>query len=226
MGSTREVVTVDGVCASGKSALAKLLAHRLGFAHLNSGLLYRAAGFLVSQVGDVSLDDAAVSALLKQHSIELRYDTVLGSHVLIDGLYRDSELGTQEISRLASLVAKLPSVRAHFVDIQRSAFAPMGVVAEGRDMGTVIFPGASTKFFVDADIGVRAERRRKQLAEKGEVASLESIAEGLALRDKEDANREISPMRAAAEAVVVDNSRAPIDEVVELMHRTVLSRRK
>jgi len=224
MGANREVITVDGVCASGKSALAKLLAERLGFAHLNSGLLYRAAGLLVSQIDGV-IDNTHVGKLVRDHTIELRYDGARGSHILIDGIQRDSELTTQEISRLASQVAKLPSVRSHFVDIQRNAFAPLGVVAEGRDMGTVIFPDAQTKFFVNADIIVRASRRCKQLADKGEIVPLEEIQDGLAVRDREDATRDVSPMRAAEGAVLIDNSHGSLDEVVERMYQAVRAKR-
>lgn len=218
---SRKVITVDGVGASGKSALARLLAERLGYAHLNSGLLYRAAGYLVSQSG-VSADDGdGVRALLSKHAIELRYDRTTGNQVFIDGVVRDNELQTQEISRLASQVAKLASVRELFVDIQRRAFEPAGVVAEGRDMGTVIFPEADPKFFVNADIKVRAERRRLQLLAKGEDVDATTIERELARRDHEDANRALSPMKPAEGAVLIDNSRGSLDEIVERMYRVV-----
>lgn len=219
----RRIITVDGVGASGKSALARLLAERLGFAHLNSGLLYRAAGFLVSQAGISPDDNTAVGELLKGHSIELKYDRTTGNQVYIDGVLRDGEIQSQEISKLASFVAKLPSVRDHFVDAQRTAFAPAGVVAEGRDMGTVIFPQASPKFFINADLRVRAERRRAQLLAKGEVAELETIERDLARRDHEDANRALAPMKPAEGAVVIDNSTGTLEEIVEEMHRHVMA---
>jgi cytidylate kinase len=156
MTSERRIITVDGVGASGKSALARLLAERLGFAHLNSGLLYRAAGYLVAQAGIPVDDNVGVGELLRRHSIELRYDRTTGNQVFIDGVLRDGEIQSQEVSKIASHVAKLPAVREHFVCVQRGAFAPAGVVAEGRDMGTVIFPDASLKFFINADLRVRA----------------------------------------------------------------------
>lgn len=217
----RTIITVDGVGASGKSALARLLAERLGFAHLNSGLLYRAAGYLVAR-SNIKEDDAkAVGELLKQHTIELRYDRATGNQVVIDGVPRDGELQSQEISRLASQVAKLATVREHFVPVQQRAFEPNGVVAEGRDMGTVIFPNASPKFFVDADIKIRAERRRAQLLAKGEEVDLATIERELARRDHEDANRALSPMKAADGAVLIDNSRGSLAETVERMYRIV-----
>ncbi len=222
MTAGRRVITVDGVGASGKSALARLLAERLGFAHLNSGLLYRAAGFLASQAGISPDDNAGVGELLKVHSIELKYDRTTGNQVFIDGVLRDAEIQSQEISKLASFVAKLPSVRDHFIDVQRTAFAPAGVVAEGRDMGTVIFPQASPKFFINADLRVRAERRRAQLLAKGEAADLETIERDLARRDHEDAHRALAPMKPAEGAVLIDNSTGTLQEMVEEMYRHVM----
>ena len=221
MTTERRIITVDGVGASGKSALARLLAERLGFAHLNSGLLYRAAGFLVSQAGIPAADNSAVGGLLKRHNIELKYDRTTGNQVFIDGVLRGDDLQAQEISKLASVVAKLPSVREHFVDVQRTAFAPAGVVAEGRDMGTVIFPDADLKFFINADLRVRADRRRAQLSERGEVADVATIERELASRDHEDATRTLAPMKPAEGAVLVDNSHGTLDETVEIMYRAV-----
>lgn len=215
--SKRIVITVDGVGASGKSALARLLAERLGFAHLNSGLLYRAAAWLVSEAGANPSSDSDVGGLLASHSIALRYADGVGARVLIDGVIRDEELTTQENTRLASIVAKLPAVREHFKPIQRDAFAPKGVVAEGRDMGTIIFPDAPVKFFVVADLGVRAARRQRQQAERGEVADVHAIAEELKRRDESDASREIAPMKAADGAILIDNSVGTLEETVATM---------
>jgi cytidylate kinase len=218
----RRVITVDGVGASGKSALARLLAERLGFAHLNSGLLYRAAGYLVSQARIAPEDNVAVGELLTHHTIELKYDRTTGNQVFIDGVVRESEIQSQEVAKVASLVAKLPSVREHFVELQRTAFAPAGVVAEGRDMGTVIFPAADPKFFINADLRIRAERRRAQLISKGENANVETIESELARRDYEDAHRALAPMKPAEGAIIIDNSTGTLDEVVEKMYRQVV----
>ena len=223
MTAARRVITVDGVGASGKSALARLLAERLGFAHLNSGLLYRAAGLLVLRTGVSPDDNAAVGDLLKSHSIELRYDRTTGNQVFVDGVPRGSEIQSQEVSKIASFVAKLPSVREYFVDVQRTAFAPASVVAEGRDMGTVIFPEAHPKFFINADLRVRAERRRAQLLAKGEVGDLEAIEGDLARRDYEDAHRALAPMKPAEGAVLIDNSSGTLEEIVEKMYQHAIA---
>jgi cytidylate kinase len=131
MQGERIIITVDGVGASGKSALARLLAERLGYAHLNSGLLYRATAWLVSVYGVEPTSNDAVGHLLEQHSISLQYSRDKGTQVSVDGVIKEHELTTQENTQLASLVAKLPSVRDHFKPIQRHAFSPMSVVAEG-----------------------------------------------------------------------------------------------
>jgi cytidylate kinase len=217
----RRIVTVDGVSASGKSAIARLLAERLGFAHLNSGLLYRAAAYLVLQGSLDASDDAAVAEMLSRHTVELRYDRKRGNEVVIDGVVRDGELSTQEVSRLASVVAKHGGVRRYFFEVQREAFAPMGVVAEGRDMGTVIFPDADTKFFITAPLTIRAERRLKQLTEKGAKVTLNEIERDLETRDREDANRALAPMKAAEGAVVIENAGKTLLELVDSMARLV-----
>lgn len=221
---TRAVVTVDGLGASGKSALARLLAERLGYAHLNSGLLYRAAALLATRAG-ISLDDGdGVAQELSAHSVVLTHDPVLGSVARIDGTVCEAELMSRPISEGASRVAKHKQVRDHFLGIQRSAFAPMGVVAEGRDMGTVVFPDAPVKFFVEARLDVRAARRLQQLREKGLEGNLEEISKELEERDHRDATRVTAPMKPAPGAVIIDNSDAPLAETVERMFKTVASR--
>ena len=217
MQGERVIITVDGVGASGKSALARLLAERLGYAHLNSGLLYRATAWLVSVSGVDPTSNEAVGHLLEQHSISLQYSRDKGTQVSVDGVIKEHELTTQENTKLASLVAKLQSVRDHFKPTQRHAFSPMSVVAEGRDMGTVIFPDAAIKFFVTADLAVRASRRYQQMVLNGQVGDVQTIAAELARRDDLDATREIAPMKPAEGAILVDNSAGSLNDTVETM---------
>jgi cytidylate kinase len=217
MQGERIIITVDGVGASGKSALARLLAERLEYAHLNSGLLYRATAWLVSVSGVDPTSNDAVGHLLGQHSISLQYSRDKGTQVSVDGVIKEHELTTQENTQLASLVAKLPSVRDQFKPIQRHAFSPMSVVAEGRDMGTVIFPDAAIKFFVTADLAVRASRRYQQMVQNGQTGDVQIIATELARRDELDSTREIAPMKPAEGAIIVDNSVGSLDETVERM---------
>jgi cytidylate kinase len=213
----RIVVTVDGLGASGKSSLAQRLAARLGFGHLNSGLLYRAVAYMALEA-QVSLDDeAAVSSLVVKTPVGLSYDESHGTRVTFGGLARDVDLTSEEISQGASKVARFQAVRAELLAAQRDAFAPGGVVAEGRDMGTVVFPDAPVKFFVTASLDVRAARRFQQLGAKGGNVSLEEIKRELSDRDERDATRPIAPMKPADGAVIVDNSTNGVEETVEGM---------
>ncbi len=220
---TRDVITVDGLGASGKSALAMLLAKRLGYGHLNSGLLYRAAGWLVLQEGGDLSDCRAVLDVLARHSIELTKGPDLSSVVLIDGVPRQQELGSAEVSHASSTVAQHQPLRDLFVEAQRTALAPGGVVAEGRDMGTVIFPEARIKFFVEADLDVRAQRRFAQLRGTPHEKTLESIREALADRDNRDATRSVAPTKPAEGAIAIDNSRLPLEETVEQMYQLAIA---
>jgi len=217
----RDVITVDGVGASGKSALARLLARRLGYGHLNSGLLYRAAGWLILRAAVDPEDPEQVRSELEKHLISLQRGSEGATLVVIDGEPRGDELLSSEVSVVASLVARYQAVRDIFTALQRNAFAPGGVVAEGRDMGTIIFPDARVKFFVDARLEVRARRRYEQLKGTPQEASFDEIARDLAERDERDAARPVAPAKPAPGAVIVDNSDSPLDEVVEQMYRAV-----
>lgn len=216
---TRDVITVDGLGACGKSALAMLLAKRLGYGHLNSGLLYRAAGWLALHEGRDLTDCRAVLEVLGRHSIELTKGPDLSSVVVIDGVPRDNELHSAEVSNAASTVAQHQALRDLFIEAQRNAFAPGGVVAEGRDMGTIIFPDARVKFFVEADLDVRAKRRFAQLQGTPQEKPLDSIRAALDERDNRDATRSVAPTKPAEGAIVIDNSKSRLDETVERMYR-------
>ena len=220
--SVRDVITVDGVGASGKSALARLLAARLGYGHLNSGLLYRAAGWLVARAGIDPNDPQRVITELSEHSISLDKGAESRTVVVIDGVVCGDELHSSEVSMAASLVARYQAVRDRFTALQRAAFAPGGVVAEGRDMGTIIFPDARVKFFVEGRLDVRARRRYEQLKGTPQAASLEEISRDLSARDARDAARAVAPAKPAPGAVVVDNSDRPLEEVVESMYERVV----
>jgi cytidylate kinase len=218
----RDIITVDGVGASGKSALARLLAKRLGYGHLNSGLLYRAAGWLMVRSGVDANNVDDVMTELSRHSITLDKDVESRTIVFIDGVACGDELQSSEVSVIASLVARYQEVRDKFTQLQRDAFAPGGVVAEGRDMGTIIFPDARVKFFVEGRLDVRAGRRYAQLKGTPQESTLDEISRDLAERDARDAERPIAPAKPAPGAVIVDNSDRSLDEVVEAMYRVVI----
>ena len=220
-GISRDVITVDGLGASGKSALAKNLAARLGYGHLNSGLLYRAVAFLCLREGLSLSDAAAVCGVMSRHSIALTFDKDRSSVVSIDGITHSSDLLSTDVSRGASLVARHQEVRDRLVDLQRHAFEPGGVVAEGRDMGTVIFPEARIKFFVVARLDVRAERRYQQLLGTSNETPRDTIARDLDERDRRDATSDVGTMKQAPGAVVIDNSDEPLDAVLAKMQGLV-----
>lgn len=221
----REVITVDGLAASGKSALAKGLAKRLKFGHLNSGLLYRAVALMALRAGIDLKDAQAVCHLLGDHLVELKRDEGGSSIVLIDGVALGEELLAANVSTGASLVARHQEVRDRLLNLQRDAFKPDGVVAEGRDMGTVVFPDARVKFFVVARPDVRAARRHSQLKGTPQEASLADISTDLQERDKRDATSTVGTMKQADGAILIDNSDEPLERVIDRMEQVALSRR-
>jgi len=220
-GKSRDVITVDGLGASGKSALARGLAARLGYGHLNSGLLYRAVAFVCLSEGHDLSDAHAVGDSMSRHPITLTFDSDRSSVVAIDGLVRSNELLSTEVSRGASLVARHQEVRDRLIDLQRHAFEPGGVVAEGRDMGTVIFPEARVKFFVVARLDVRAERRYQQLLGTANETPLDTITRDLDERDRRDATSAVGTMKQAVGAVIVDNSDEPLAVILAKMEAIV-----
>lgn len=214
------VITVDGLASSGKTTLSRLLAERLGFEHLNSGLLYRAVGWLSLRAGVKLSDPEAVTGALEGHTLALRRPGV----VEIDGTERGIELQVPAVSEATSITAQYPAVRDRLFAGQREAFPGRNLVAEGRDMGTVVFPDAPLKFFVTAPSEVRARRRLEQLeAREGEVgperrrALAESLQQEIVERDARDSQRLVAPTRPAAGAILIENGVRSAEAVVEEM---------
>lgn len=219
--TSRTIITVDGLAGSGKTSLSRALARSLGFAHLNSGLLYRGVGWLGLE-HTVDLDnEGAIGELLKLHTVELRGE----GELFIDGVDRTAELITPEVSEATSKTSRFPVVRRFLLEAQRGAFPRRGLVAEGRDMGTVVFPEAPLKFFVTASVEVRVMRRLQQLtASSGIVLDEAAIRREILERDERDSTRAVSPTRGADDAVAIDNSGRPMEEVVASM-RTIATER-
>jgi len=209
------VITVDGPGGSGKGTLARLLARRLGFHWLDSGSLYRVLALAALRRG-VPLDDEQALAELAR-SLDVRFEaTDKGEpRVLLDGEDVSRELRGEACGDAASRVAALPAVRAALLDRQRAFCKPPGLVADGRDMGTVVFPDAPVKIFLEADLEERARRRHKQLKDQGIDANLPDLLDELAKRDERDRNRPVAPLRPAPDATILDSTRMSIDEVLE-----------
>ena len=225
----RFVITIDGPSGSGKSTLAQMLAQKLGWSHLNSGLLYRAAAFLAVNNKIPLTDGPAVAALVSRSDILLRKGHDGKGKVLINGEVGGDELRTPEISEATSIIGALPEVRAALKKAQRGALPNSNLVAEGRDMGTVIFSDAELKFYINVDENVRIDRRVKQLQTEAEKAgrrltpeALKSLKEKMKIevldRDRRDQEREVAPLKPAPDAVIVDNTAQTLTETLETLY--------
>lgn len=216
----RFVVTVDGPAGSGKSTVSRLLARRLSYVYLDTGALYRAIALKVSAAGLASADRAGIAALCGETDISLaeREGT---TRILLDGRDVTELIRTPAISMLASTVSAVPEVRQRLLAVQREAARSGGIVAEGRDMGTVVFPGADVKFFLTAGPGERGRRRWLELRERGHAVELEDVIRDVVLRDRQDSEREIAPLRPSQDGVLVDSTGKTVEEVVEEMLRVI-----
>ncbi|MEY4737016.1 MAG: hypothetical protein RL302_1335, partial [Pseudomonadota bacterium] len=206
------VLCVDGPTASGKGTLAAELAQKLGYHFLDSGSLYRLTGLAATRDGIVidPANEQAIVALLK--SLAIRFE---GPHIFMDGEDVTEAIRTEAAGMNASRVSAFPMVRAALVEFQRSFRQLPGLVADGRDMGTVIFPQASLKVFLTASAACRAERRHKQLISKGISATLDSLRADLEARDARDSSRAVAPLKPAADAALLDNSDLSVEESVD-----------
>jgi cytidylate kinase len=210
------IIAIDGPVGSGKSTVARRAAELLGYLHLDSGAMYRAVALRALRAG-VSLDDAApLEQLAASARIGLEMDGVR-RRVLLDGEDVTEELRGPEMSLNASRVAVVPGVRRVLVTQQQRLGAAGGIVVEGRDIGTVVFPHADLKIFLDADVEVRARRRWLEYGEKGPVPDFARLVEEVRERDRRDRERKASPLRRAADAVYVDSSAMEAEEVARLI---------
>ena len=206
------VIAIDGPSASGKGTIAKRAAKVLGFHYLESGAFYRLVALASLRRGVSAQDEARVAQLAGGLAASFA-----GDRVFYEDQDVTDELGSEACGNRASEIARLPRVRAALLARQHAFRQPPGLVADGRDMGSVVFPDAPLKVFLTASLAVRAERRYKQLKEKGIPASMVTLSRDLEERDARDANRATSPLVAASDAVQLDSSELSIDHVVELV---------
>jgi cytidylate kinase len=215
MSSAAPILTIDGPSGSGKGTIARAVADRLGWHLLDSGALYRAVGYAAGMAGLDLSDAEAVTRCAQTMKIRFRDPKDGGeTRVIVNGHDATDELRTETAGAAASAIAAIPSVRQALVDLQLSFRRPPGLVADGRDMGTVIFPDAPYKVFLTASASERAKRRYKQLKEKGLDVTLASLLHEIEARDARDASRAVAPLKPAADAVVVDTTGMSIEQVV------------
>jgi len=219
------IVAIDGPAGAGKSTVSKLLARRLGLSFVDSGALYRTVALSARRQGIATDDDPALAALVGRIRIFFKA-TVDENRVYLDGEDVSAEIRTPEISLLASAVSARPVVRAGLLGLQRrlALEAPVGAVLEGRDIGTVVFPDADLKFFLEASPDVRARRRYEELFQKGTESTLDAVLADQTQRDRNDASRAVAPLKPADDAVRVDSSGLPLSEVVQRLERVIRER--
>ncbi len=215
------MIAVDGPAGAGKSSASRALARRLGFGYVDTGAMYRAVGVLAAERGIDPDDAAALGRLVAALDFELARD---GERLLVGGRDLSAAIRRPEAGGLASRVSTQPVVRQRLVALQRALGAAGGVVMEGRDIGTVVFPDARVKLYLTADPATRAARRVAELRAAAATVDEAALARELAERDRRDAGRAHSPLRPAADAVVLDTTALTLEEVVEAMERVVRER--
>ncbi len=207
-------MTIDGPAASGKSTTARMLAKKLGWLYLDTGAMYRAITIKVLREGIPLNDPAAIGRLCDKTKIEL-VPTASGTNVFLDGKNITGQIRTPEVDKAIGPVCEVPKVRETMVRLQRSLAEGRSVVAEGRDMGTVVFPDAEFKFFMTASIEERVVRRKKELEQRGVPVSIGELKKDIEQRDLRDCSRRHSPLAAARDAVVLDTSDLTVGQQVQ-----------
>lgn len=214
-------VAIDGPSGAGKSSLAKRLAADLGYVYVDTGAMYRTIGLYAVRQGADLHDAAAVAALLPQIRLDIRL--VDGSqHVYLNGEDVSEAIRAEEIGMAASAVSAHPPVRAFLLETQRGLAANQNVLMDGRDIGTVVLPNATVKIFLTASPEARAQRRCKELQEKGQAAEYETVLADIRQRDYQDTHREVAPLKQAEDAILVDTSDIDFDQSFAVLKRTIL----
>lgn len=215
-GKKKIVIAIDGFSSCGKSTFAKAIAARLGYIFIDTGAMYRAVTLYALEQGAIRsgiIDEDAVEALLPQIEITFRFNPRRGaSDIYVNGDLAEGRIRSIEVSNCVSGVSSIRAVREKLVAMQQRMGRDRGVVMDGRDIGTVVFPDAELKIFMTADAEVRAQRRYAELSAKGDNVTLEEIIENVVSRDKADMSRAISPLRQAEDAIVLDNSYMTVEE--------------
>lgn len=217
--SKKIIIAIDGPAGSGKSTAAKNIAQKLGFTYLDTGAMYRAITYIALQKG-IADDVNAVIELAKSITLNLKFENGV-TRVFVDGTEITNEIRKPEVNSKVSDISKIPEVRSEMVKIQKKIGALGNVIAEGRDVTTVVFPNADFKIYMIASIEERARRRFKEFQEKNINISMEEVKANLQMRDDIDSNRSVSPLKKADDAYEFDNSNIPIDKELDLLLKKI-----
>lgn len=219
MNNKRIIIAIDGHSSCGKSTFAKAIAARLGYIFIDTGAMYRAVALYALEHGAIVsgiVDEDRVVAMLGDINIDFRFNSERGaSDIYVNGDLVEGKIRTIEVSNYVSAVSSIQQVREKLVKMQQQMGERKGIVMDGRDIGTVVFPEAELKIYMTADAHVRAERRFKELTAKGDKVTIEEIYENVVSRDNADMSRAISPLRKADDAIVLDNSHMSVEEQME-----------
>ena len=217
-------VAIDGPAGAGKSSISRIAAKRLGFIYVDTGALYRAVGLKFSLSGADTALNCDIDGILADTSVDIRFKDG-EQRVYLDGRDVSSEIRTPAASMMASAVSAKPQVRAFLLEMQRKLARENNVVMDGRDIGTVVLPDATVKIYLTASAEVRAERRLKELREKGESVTFKEVYDDMVKRDYDDMHREIAPLKQAKDAVLADTTDCNFEESVELILKIVNEKR-
>ena len=216
-------IAIDGPSGAGKSSLAKALAKALGYVYVDTGAMYRSIGLYAVRAGVDPHDADAVAALLPQVKLGIRL--IDGAqHIYLNGEDVSTAIRAEEIGMAASAVAAHPAVRGFLLDTQRGLAESQNILMDGRDIGTVVLPNATVKIFLTASAEARAQRRAKELAEKGQPADFATVLADIRQRDYQDSHRAVAPLKQADDAILVDTSSIGLQESFDLLKRTILAK--
>ncbi|RLD63761.1 MAG: (d)CMP kinase [Bacteroidetes bacterium] len=214
--NTKKIIAIDGFSSCGKSTVAKDLAKKLNYLYIDSGAMYRAVTLFCLRnniINENNIDEEKLKSLINNIKISFRYNTKTGQpETYLNGNNVEDEIRNVEVSENVSSISKIKFVRENLVKQQQELGKNKAIVMDGRDIGTTVFPNADLKIFMTADVDVRAQRRFKELSEKGQNVSIEEIRNNIKNRDYLDQNREISPLKKADDAIILDNSHLTKEE--------------
>ena len=217
-------IAIDGPAGAGKSTIAKTLAKELGFVYVDTGAMYRAMAYYFLQQGIDKDDEAAITSAAPGADVTIRYEDG-AQQVILNGENITGSLRTEQVGNMASSTSVYPAVRKKLVALQQKLAETTDVIMDGRDIGTCVLPDAQVKIYLTASVETRAKRRYTELIEKGEAADLAKIAADIEERDHRDMHREMSPLRQAEDAILVDSSEMSIDEVVSVIRAIAADKR-